>query len=227
MLKLGNSINLNKDWIGKASGFRLSSFIKLSEMKAREADDDRPLDHSDQLMRPATMMEYFVKCVEVQLPHLLNFREVHRYLENVSGIKLKKMKKKFSELLSKFKETELMVKDIPTLETDNYHVRCSFNLNSIKEDMETVSTLLIKTEDRYRALAIYYGEDPNVIDTEQFFSIFRTFVQNVQFCQKKNVLLKIVQTSKKGTVPFETVVSAFQQIPNDQTSVDVYFDCIS
>ncbi|KAI8997464.1 hypothetical protein BDB01DRAFT_857818 [Pilobolus umbonatus] len=198
ILVLGNYMNGNTSR-GGAFGIKIDSINKLIDTKSTNN---------------STLLHFLVETVDKSFPKTGEFLDELKYCEEASkGRRDYKEREYITDMCKKVNKIELMsnfihikngltrlTQDMSTLETvfsnemKVFYAEASTKFNEVDE-------LQKKTENSYKEVVTYYGENPQKMQPSEFFMIFHTFTKSWEKC--KFELQRMKQARERNEVQKE------------------------
>ncbi|KAK6173050.1 hypothetical protein SNE40_016584 [Patella caerulea] len=179
VLIAGNYLN-SGNYAGNAAGFRLSSLVKLTEIRANKPR--------------MNLMHYVVMEAEEKNQHLLTFPEEMKALKDASMTSLDSLS---SDILSLANKVSAVSDHINRL-NDNFREQMSsflkeanYEMLELKEDLKDIDALRIE-------LAEFFCEDPNTFKLEECFKTLNIFCERFKKAIEENRSRKIDEERAKA-----------------------------
>ncbi|CAO3610251.1 unnamed protein product [Mucor fragilis] len=168
VLVLGNYMNGNTTR-GGASGIKISSINKLIDTKGNTS---------------TTLLHFLVETVESKFPKVLGFLDELRDTEE--ACKVNKI-----EITSNFAAIKKGLKQFDVLSSDDAftHTMKQFQKEA-KDKFDQVEKLQAESETSFEKTVVFYGENADKTQLNEFFSIFHVFVNNWQKCSNDLAMIK-------------------------------------
>jgi len=170
VLELGNFLNEGTPR-GGLFGFKLSSLPKMADTKAAD--------------NTTTLLQFLVQVLEKQSPALLKFSSELPHLESATKCSLQGIAAELSLLQKDFNTMEKNLATLPT-KGDRFLEAINPFVSKAKEDLLLMSEGLAMTQKKYTEVVHFYGEDPQTMASEDFFSLIASFVNLLEDAMKRN-----------------------------------------
>ncbi|KAG1160361.1 hypothetical protein G6F37_004064 [Rhizopus arrhizus] len=188
VLMLGNYMNATS-LQGGAYGFRIASINKLIDTKAT--------DNSN-----LTLLHILIGIVRQQFPHILNFIDDLKDVPQAARIMAS-----ISDIVQEYTDMRQGLRQLGIeldtywkggqvdLEQDRFYVVMEDYRNSVMERFEEIETLYINMDAKWKNVMTFYGENPQTIRPDEFFTIFSQFIECWKTCAYEE--LKYTQNKER------------------------------
>ncbi|KAI8972343.1 hypothetical protein BDB01DRAFT_810325 [Pilobolus umbonatus] len=187
VLLLGNFLNGNTNR-GGAFGIKIASINRLIDTKGTS--------------KSTTLLHFLVDAVEKNFPNILPFLEeldecalaskTTRVEMNIEFEALKKdLGQLESELTEHYPESSGQDEGNNMKEMDKFQSTMHQFFKEASSEFKRVCMLSNKMEETYAQTVMFYGEDPSMIQPNEFFGIFKTFVSDWERCSNDSKALKL------------------------------------
>lgn len=177
VLALGNY--MNRGARGNAFGFRLQSLNRLADTKASSAK-----------AKGTTLLHYLVQVIENKFKDILRLEEDLPHVKEASKVSLGEMDKDIGNLRTGMaevaREIEFHRSAGSTLPSDrflpvmrDFHAQASIRFAELEDKFQDMKT-------RFDRAVRLFGEDGSVIQPEEFFGIFDTFLMAFSEARQDN-----------------------------------------
>ncbi|KAG1121834.1 hypothetical protein G6F42_012044 [Rhizopus arrhizus] len=168
VLVLGNYMNGNTTR-GGASGIKISSINKLIDTKGNTS---------------TTLLHFLVETVESKFPKILGFLDELKATEQ--AYKVNKV-----EVTSSFATIKKGLKQFDVLSSDDAFTNTMKQFQKeAKDKFDQVEKLQVESEASFEKVVLFYGENTEKTQLNEFFSIFHVFVNNWQKCSNDLAMIK-------------------------------------
>ncbi|XP_028395441.1 delphilin-like isoform X2 [Dendronephthya gigantea] len=180
VLAFGNHMNQGNARIAGASAFRVGFLAKLSSTKTSD--------------NKSNLLKFLVKTVETKCPEVLDLKNELSSISLAARVSYQMVKEEIDDVVKTMEDVKTDLEEhgsqIPENDEDKFaEIMGSFVENS-KRDMEILLTLHSEMQSEYTKTAKFFGEDPNMTTTEEFFGIFSTFVDQFETARLELVTQK-------------------------------------
>ncbi|GAB5587938.1 hypothetical protein Unana1_02838 [Umbelopsis nana] len=168
ILLIGNYLN-SSTMRGNAYGFRLEALLKMNDTKADSSND----------AAVQTLLHYLVRVVIKAAPVLLDFMNELPHLHAAAKLSAASLHATINTLNAGLSHMEQEIrlnsqKKSPT-QLDRFAVAMESFLVDAKPILSQATVMIKELDDDLQNLYIYYGEDPTLTKSEEFFGMLHTF----------------------------------------------------
>eukprot|EP00842_Homolaphlyctis_polyrhiza_P000076 jgi/Hompol1/1069/HPOL_001173-RA len=179
ILAIGNYMNADSSAKSGAYGFTLDSIIKLVDVKSAD--------------RKTSLLNYIVSTIDQKFPDLVDLGLNSGILEKASKLSLVALSQEVNELARGMEGLDREAKQPDTgVKGDKLKQYIENFLKSHKAELDSMVELQKKTEEVFKKVIEYYGEDSSA--TPAFFAIFSTFLGQVDKARKENIKLEVMKS---------------------------------
>ncbi|ORX57073.1 actin-binding FH2 [Hesseltinella vesiculosa] len=194
ILVLGNYMN-GTNFQGGAFGVRITSINKLVDTKGTEGD--------------TTLLHFVVNTVEEKIPRLHSFLDDLKETGEACRVTLQDMVKDYNEIRSGLQK---LLHELNHHYGDEYEAPDGdYFSNKMKtfrdEAMEKFEQLEVRytsMDVAYRDVVVYFGENPDQMKPDEFFSIFKTFTSSWERAMADNKTAKLKLENMERSQRMET-----------------------
>lgn len=199
VLALGNY--MNRGARGNASGFRLASLNRLADTKSSSA-------------KGTTLLHYLVEVVERKFKDVLKLEEDIPHIRQAAKVSLGEMDKDISLLRNGLVEVSREIefnrsagtpppgdRFLPVMR--EFHAQASVRFAELEDMFQDMKT-------RFDRAVRLFGEDGSVIQPDEFFGIFDSFLTSFMEARHDNESFKKRQEEDEKRAKQEAEVSAIQ-----------------
>ncbi|KAI8617768.1 hypothetical protein BC830DRAFT_1111986 [Chytriomyces sp. MP71] len=186
VLSLGNFMN-SGTFIGSVHGFRINSINKLADVKSTEGKGSLLHFLADVLDSKFPDLTTFVVEVQECIPAARLSLDVLKSDLKILQSGLKGLQSVLAKLRSTVSSTENNMNERNvSLMTAYTGIMDPFYVHA-EEGVQELEARMTKLKTGFDALVEIFGEEPNKTPFDEFFSVFRTFLQSYEAASKENV----------------------------------------
>ncbi|KAJ3070679.1 hypothetical protein HDU98_006303 [Podochytrium sp. JEL0797] len=176
VLSLGNFMN-SGTFIGSVYGFRINSINKLADVRSTEGK--------------GSLLHFLADVVDSKFPELSGFMRELQECIPAARLSLEALKSDLKILQKELKDMLNLVAILAGAENNSNDVRSYLEIITpfSKTANETVSELkgrTAKLETTFSKLVAYFGEDPEKTPFDEFFGMFKLFLQSYEKASSEN-----------------------------------------
>ncbi|KAJ3023894.1 UNVERIFIED_CONTAM: hypothetical protein HDU68_008418 [Siphonaria sp. JEL0065] len=180
VLSLGNFMN-SGTFIGSVHGFRINSINKLADVKSTEGK--------------GTLLHFLVNVIESKFPSLSGFSKELQDCAPAARLSIEVLKYDLKILRKGLDDMLSVIGFFDGTESKSCNVEAY--INAVKpfsvKALETVNELerrMAKLESGFRRVVAFFGEDPEKTPFDEFFGMFRLFLQSYDKATAENAAEK-------------------------------------
>lgn len=203
VLALGNY--MNRGARGNASGFRLASLNRLADTKSSS-------------MKGTTLLHYLVQVVEKKFKDQLRFDEDIPHVKHAAKVSLAEMEKDISMLRTGLTEVSREIEfhrcagtapvgDLFLAVMMEFHTQASVRFAELEDQFQDMKA-------RFDRAVRLFGEDGSVVQPDEFFGIFDSFLNAFMDARQDNENLKrrIEEEEKRAKQEAEVIFWYFKTV---------------
>ncbi|CAL1534864.1 unnamed protein product [Lymnaea stagnalis] len=178
ILVSGNYLN-SGNYAGNAAGFKISSLLKLTELRANKPG--------------MNLMHYVAQQAAEKKPKLLKFPEEMKFLKDASQVSMESLTTDVTNIASKVKAiTEQIV-----MAGRDFQQQMSIFLKEANIEVRELEEDLEEIEQIRHAMATYLCEDIKTFKLEEFFKVLQTFCDKLKKAHEENIQRRIQEVKEE------------------------------
>ncbi|KAI9328794.1 hypothetical protein BDR26DRAFT_873559 [Obelidium mucronatum] len=178
VLSLGNFMN-SGTFIGSVHGFRINSINKLADVKSTEGK--------------GSLLHFLADVIDEKFPDLSGFAKELLDCIPAARLSIEVLKSDLKILQKGLKEMCSVIETLSNTQEKSENV--DLYIGAVKPFSETASTSvnelttrMTKLESGFRRIVSFFGEDPEKTPFDEFFGMFKLFLQSYERAEKENTI---------------------------------------
>eukprot|EP00026_Physarum_polycephalum_P009988 Phypoly_transcript_10131.p1 GENE.Phypoly_transcript_10131~~Phypoly_transcript_10131.p1 ORF type:complete len:435 (+),score=80.74 Phypoly_transcript_10131:120-1307(+) len=188
ILALGSILNRGT-YLSNAKGFKLDSLLRLGEMKARRSRQNSMINlHEEKKQVNYSLLHYLAEVIARDNPELLEVASDLPSVGLATGLGLDNAIEILTDSQQNARYVVKLMDELAKAKCaeDPFVLAMTPFVADLQKQLESLNQRLDATSKLYTSLATYYGEDPKLLASKDFFSILTEFMKALAQAHAEN-----------------------------------------